>query len=144
MLKIHSESHMDHGLTEAHIAFIVERFADKDGFFIETFDLPESLSPLMSALYGPLAGDEPVDDSRVRFAPRGGRDGDSRLVDLPQRETRTMTVIAGPHDGESCILFTSYGGPCAPREPFDLGLAEDEKGLAESKAFWTEHALAAD
>jgi hypothetical protein len=144
MLTIHADSHLDHGLTEAHIAFIVERFADKSEFFIETFDLPETLSPLKSALYGPLAGDAAVVESDVRYAKRGERDGETRLVDLPQRETRTMTVIAGPHGGEPCILFTSYGGPCAPREPFDPSLAGDEKALAESKAFWAEHALAAE
>jgi len=144
MLTIHAESHLDHGLTKEHVAFIVERFSDRDGFFIETFDLPESLSPLKSALYGPLAGDEPVSEGDVRYAVRGDRAGESRLVDFSQRETRACTVIAGPNDGKPCVLYTAYGGQCAPREPFDPGLAEDEKGRGEAVAFWADHALAAD
>ena len=138
MLKIVSESHLDHGLTKAHQAFIVRRFGERTGFFIETFELPSELAPLECALYGPLAGDEPVEECDVHYARRGDRAGESRLVNRPMRETRTMTVVAGPHGDEPCVLYTSYGGPAAPREPFDL--PEGERG--ESEAFWASHALA--
>jgi hypothetical protein len=39
------------------------------------------------------------------------------------------------------ILYTAFGGPAAPREPGDPSLDGNEAGLAESKAFWAEHAL---
>jgi len=38
------------------------------------------------------------------------------------------------------VLYTAYGGPVAPREPFDRSL--DEEAKAESEKFWAEHALA--
>ena len=53
-----------------------------------------------------------------------------------------MTVVAGPHDGHPCVLYTAYGGPIAPREPWDPALT-DTLGidLAASLTFWREHAL---
>jgi len=140
-MKIISESHLDHGLSQAHIEFLLGKFADKSGFFIESFDLPSSFSPLQSALYGPLAGDEPVDESCVTYAKRGERDGESRLIDQPLRDTRTVTVIAGPNGDDACVLYTAYGGPCAPQEPTDPAIADDPEKLATSKAFWSQHAL---
>ena len=53
-----------------------------------------------------------------------------------------MTVVAGP-DGEiPCRLYTCYGGPCAPREPGDTSLSDEER--AESLAFWLQHALSSE
>ena len=46
-----------------------------------------------------------------------------------------MTIVCGPHDGHDFVLFTAYGGPQAPREPF-----EDKS--PEARKFWEEHALA--
>ncbi len=65
------------------------------------------------------------------------------MVARPNRPTRTLTVIAGPSDGKACVLYTSYGGPCAPREPGDPGIPNWE-GVQEARAFWAEHALAAE
>ena len=139
---ISPESHLDHGLGDDHIEFLKREFKGRKGFFIETFTLPVDLDPLKSGLYGPLSGDEPITEDRVSYETRGDRPGESRMLKAPHRDTRTMTVIAGPDGDESCVLYTSYGGPNAPREPFDPAFAEDPKGLAESKAFWAEHALA--
>jgi hypothetical protein len=140
LLEIIPESHFDHGVTPAHIDFIKEKFADKTGFFIETVQLPAKLPSLQDALYGPLVGDKPVVESAVHYAVRGIRPGESRMIDKPMRETRIMTVIAGPHDGKPLVLYTAFGGKLAPKEPFDPTLNPAQK--AESEAFWSQHALA--
>lgn len=138
-MKIIAESHLDHGLSPAVVAHIANRFADRDSFFIETFELPAELGEVEFGLHGPLVGDAPVPDAECRFEVRGNRAGASRVCDRPTRLTRTVTVIAGPHTGETCVLFTAFGGPLAPKEPFD---AYDEERAA-SEAFWAEHALSA-
>lgn len=110
-------------------------------------------------------GDPPVDETEVRHERRGNRAWTSRLVERPERPTRTITVIAGPHEepcplttsawnllhqaacttcagvGEikhACILYTAFGGPAAPQEPGDPGCKDP---IARS-AFWLTHALA--
>ena len=50
-----------------------------------------------------------------------------------------MTVIGGPDGDDPCVLYTAFGGPAAPREPWDPSL--DEAGWAASLAFWEAHAL---
>ncbi len=137
-MHITSDSHVDHALTADHLAFILSRFGDREAFFLETVELPAELPPLPCGLHGPLMGDEPVPEAEVSYVVRGDRPGASRTTDRPTRMVRTMTVIGGPHKG-AVILYTAYGGPSAPREPFDPGL--DEAGRAESQAFWAEHAL---
>jgi len=99
----------------------------------------------------------------TRMAKRGDRKGESRLVNLPPRPTNKLTVIAGPYEeylnslGEPCdkeadfalqvdypcVLYTCYGGPLAPREPWDMPRSgpDWEKNLAASEAFWAVHAL---
>lgn len=135
-MKIIPESHLDHGLSEAHVDFLLERFGDREAFFIESVELPESLAPLSCGLHGPAMGDEPVTEARM--APRGDREYPSRLVDRAPRPTRTLTVIGGLHEGE-CVLFTAFGGPSTPREPADPTLPEEQR--AEAEAFWADHAL---
>lgn len=131
-------SHLDHNLTPDHLAFIREKFGDREAFFLETVDLPDGLPSLPCNLHGPTTGGEPVHEEEVHYAVRGDRKGASRLCRRPPVTVRTMTVIGGVHEG-ACILFTAYGGPCAPREPWDETL--DEAGREVSKAFWAEHAL---
>ena len=138
-MKITSASHLDHGLSESVVSHIAERFAGRDAFFIETFELPEGLPTVPCGLYGPLMGDMPMGDSEVTLETRGARLGPSRLCGWPPREVRTVTVIAGPHLAEPCVLFTAFGGPLAPREPWDESLTSEQ--AAESRAFWAEHAL---
>ena len=141
-LQLASASHLDHHLTTAHIAFILALFVDRDGFFAETVTLPSELPDLDCALYGPLAGDAPVSEIEISYAVRPSRRCASRLIALPSRPTRLLTVIAGSHeDGRPCVLWTAYGGPSAPREPGDLSLP-DWASVLESRLFWMKHALA--
>lgn len=143
-MKIDKVSHLDHGLTPAHVAWLQEKFAGRDAFFIETVTIPEELDPVVCALYGPVMGDEPVGEGEVRYVVREGRNCATRVLRwesiTPSRRTRLLTVVAGPAGGAPCTLYTAYGGPAAPREPGDLSLpswAEIEK----SRAFWADHAL---
>lgn len=140
-IEIIAESHTDH-VTEAHLAFIRERFADRDGFFIETVELPPELPALRCDLHGPEAGSEAVTDAEARMERRPGREWDSRVCDREPTETRQMTVIAGPHGESPVVLFTAFGGPCAPREPSDPDIASEEE-RERSEAFWRLHALSA-
>lgn len=136
-------SHCDHGLTVAHLEFIQAAVGDREGFFIETLQLPEELASLDCGLIGPAAGDEPVAEDRVFYAVRGERPGPSRMIRHAPQKTRCVTVIAGPETGYSTnVLYTAFGGPLAPKEPWDPSL--DEASLAESKAFWAQHALCAE
>lgn len=136
---LHKDSHLDHGLTPAQIDHIKERFAGRNEFFIETFELPEELGTVPCALYGKVMGDH-IED--VVWVKRGERQYESRCLRGKHvlRPTRQVTVIAGPHDGEACVLYTAFGGPKTPKEQYDPTLREDER--AESEAFWAEHALA--
>ena len=140
-LKISPNSHLDHGLSALHIEFLLQRFANKSGFFIETLVMPESLKSLESLIHGPSVGDLPVPESEVWYASRNNRPGKSRMCARHPRMSRIMTVIAGPRGNEPCSLYTAFGGPSAPREPFDSSLRNDVFALAESKEFWKQHAL---
>ena len=140
-MKLTPDSHLDHDLLPEHVALIEQRFVARAEFFIETFDLPADVPPVPCGLWGPLVGDAPVPDTEVELRPRGTREGLSRLVARPARLTRMVTVIAGPHQGEPCVLYTAFGGPLTPREPWDASLTPEQ--AAESRAFWAEHALSA-
>jgi hypothetical protein len=134
----HAASHVDHGLNEVQLRYILDQFVDKTAFFITTIELPEELGTVPCGLYGPLMGDAPIPEGEVVHQKRGTRAWTSRLIDKPLRPTRKVTVIGGPHDGHPCILYTCYGGPQAPQEPGDPGC----KDPAASATFWREHALA--
>jgi hypothetical protein len=138
-MKINGESHLDHSLCTSHIAWLLQRYGDRADFFIETIELPAELPDLLCDLHGPLMGDDPVAEFVVHYAKRGDRPGRSRVVFRDPRLTRLITVIGGPHDDDPCVLYTAFGGPAAPREPFDPTL--DDAGYAESMAFWRDHAL---
>jgi hypothetical protein len=134
----HADSHLDHGLTEAQVRYVFDRFADRDTFFIETVTLPDELGTVPCGLYGPRMGDAAIGETEISYSTRGTRAWTSRLIDLPPRHQREVTVIAGPHDGQPCVLFTAFGGPLAPQEPGDPGC----KDPVASAAFWRDHALA--
>lgn len=136
---IKDASHLDHGLTEAHGMWLINRYRDRDAFFIETIELPENLPAIPCGLHGPAVGDAPVPDSECKYVRRAGRARESRTCKRAPQMTRTITVIAGPHDGDPCVLFTAYGGPLAPREPWDASMSDAQR--AESIAFWAQHAL---
>ena len=141
---IHQLSHVDHVPQEV-LDWVAEHYADRDvPFFIETITLPDHLPTLENGLYGPLCGDEPVSESDVFYETRANRSGPSRMIDRPKRQTRTVTVIGGKtHEVPSgeCVLFTVYGGPCAPREPYDASITSEEE-RQRSRDFWRDHALA--
>ena len=145
MLVIHPISHLDHGLSPEHLAWLQEVFADREGFFEATVDVPPHLSSeLMSALWGPSSGDAPIREPDVEYVVRPGRRCVSRVLVNPLatlRPTRRLSVVAGPFESEPCVLYTAYGGPAAPREPGDPTISSWH-GILESRTFWAEHALA--
>lgn len=136
-MQLHSASHVDHGLTQAQLDWLLERFEEREAFFIETVELPSELGDVPCGLHGPLMGDDPVPENQVHYERRGAREWDSRLCQRPERRVRTVSVIAGPHEEHACILYTAFGGPVALQEPGDPGCRDHEA----SKAFWAEHAL---
>lgn len=142
---ISKQSHVDHNLSGEVIAFILEQFGDREAFFIETVEIPDEIPSLSCGLYGPIMGDPEIIDDHlcytVFYEQRGDRAGKSRMIDLPAQKSRLLTVIGGPDDDGVCVLYTAFGGPAAPREPWDESLSDDER--AESEAFWSVHALAA-
>lgn len=135
-------SHTDHNVTAAQREWALDHLKDRTGFFIQTLELPIELGTVPCGLYGPLMGDEPVAESDVHYAVRGTRPAASRMPKLPERLCRKLTVIAGPHGDNPCVLYTMFGGPSAPREPFDAGL-KSEAEKAECQLFWSQHALSA-
>ena len=141
MLTIHPDSHLDHGVSPALLAYVCDLFAHKTGFFLKTIELPAELAVgLESRIWGPIEGDEPVPQSEVVWEVRGSRPWASRMTNQPARPTRWLTVIAGPRGGDTCSLYTAFGGKAAPREPWDTGLATPEE-RKESHDFWAQHAL---
>ncbi len=166
----HADSHLDHNLTPAQVEYLMQRFADRSAFFVETLELPPELGTVPCGLHGPITGDPPIHNDEVTMARRPPRAWKSRLVDRQPKLVRTVTVVAGPHDGHACVVFTMYGGPSAPPEPADirkqLEVLEAKRGplhsqpekraehdeiygqivilrekRAESDVFWSAHAL---
>lgn len=138
-MKLHADSHVDHVPAEV-VAYIVERFANRDGFLIETIDLPPHLPEVRCDLHGPEVGDLPIPDDDWFMAHRGGRQWPSKMTGRKPRMTRVVTFVAGPYQDESCVLFTVHGGPKAPREVNDPSLVGDD-AIDESAEFWSTHAL---
>lgn len=97
----HRDSHVDHDLVDDQIRYLLDRFADRRTFFLETVELPSELGTVPCGLWGPTMGDPPVPEDEIVYAPRGERPWPSRLVSRPVRPTRWVTVIAGPHE-EAC------------------------------------------
>ncbi len=138
-LSIASIFHADHGVTNETIMWALSEI-QPTGFFLRTLELPVGHVDLLNALYGPVAGDAPVSDDDVSFAKRSEDRPASRVVNLPMRPTRLVTLIGIVKDGAATI-FTAYGGPAAEREPNDPTLATEEE-KATAAAFWATHALA--
>lgn len=135
-------SHVDHGVPVGTLQYALEHFSDRDKFFAEVLHLPEGFPGVPSALYGPLAGDDPVAEDDVYYVIRGSRACASRMVPRRDRLVRTLVVIAGPAPGEEgMVLYTCYGGQLAPREPGDISIRTWEEVVA-SREFWAQHALA--
>jgi len=136
-MKLHPESHVDHGLTSAQQEWILKTFKDRDAFFIETVELPPELGDVPCGLHGPIMGDDPVPHDECREEVRGEREWASRVCSRPERRVTSVSVIAGPNEDEPCILYTAFGGPVAPQEPGDPGCRD----LDASTDFWAKHAL---
>jgi len=141
VLKITHKTHLDHGLSSDIIGHVLRLYADKDEFFIHTITLPSGLGEVECALIGPITGHTQLTEATCSYQKRNGREWDSRMTAIPPTRSRQLTIIAGPSDDDECVAYTMYGGPCAPREPGDPSIANDPTLLAESKAFWSEHAL---
>jgi len=144
-MKIIKESHLDHGLSSAHIDFIMKHwalnksiFAGQDVTPIEV-ELPAELENLSCGLVGPSTGFPAVPDEDATYIVRNGRKWASRMTAQQAHATRTLTYIVGQYNGEE-VLFTAYGGPCAPREPGDTSLSTMEE-ITHSRKFWAQHAL---
>lgn len=141
-IKILPASHVDHGVPVGTLQYALEYFANRDKFFAEVIHLPDGFPGVPSGLYGPLAGDDPVEERDVRYIVRLGRRCSSRMVARVDRLVRTLVVIAGPVQGvDGLVLYTCYGGQIAPREPGDTSINTWEEVLA-SREFWSQHALA--
>lgn len=136
-MKLHPDSHLDHNISTSIINYLCQLFSSRNSFFIETVELPEHLGTVPCALYGPVMGDEPIMDNETINTTRGDRPWPSRMVKRPPRQVRTVTVVAGQHEDQDCILYTAYAGPVAPQEPGDPGCRDQPA----SDAFWAEHAL---
>lgn len=139
-MKITSVSHLDHGLSPEQVAYITDLFKERTGFFVECIELPLELGTVYCGLYGPKMGDAPIPSIDITMEPRAPREYPSRIVARPARPTRELTVVAGPHEAEPCVLYTAYAGPAAPQEPDDPRLGE--AGRYESIDFWSQHGLA--
>ncbi len=120
-MKRHAESHLDHDLTTEQVAYLFERFADRNAFFIETLELPPELGTVPCFLYGPTMGDQPVPESEVHYYARGVRTYQTRSIYKDSRPTRKVTVIAGPHeekcdrcDGQGSCQSLEIPGPGGP------------------------------
>lgn len=142
-MKAITESHLDHGLTESQVEFILKIEVPAGTVTVKTIELPENLGTVPCALYGPKMGDDPIDEDDVTYKVRGNRKGESRVVNLPMRPTRVVTFVAGPHNGEEGVLYTAFGGPSSPREPFEFDDHMSEEAR-EPLNFWSEHALSAE
>lgn len=141
-MKVAPESHLDHALSQGHLAFVLSTFGDRSSFFVETVVLPEDLPSLPCGLHGPAMGDAPVADEECLLVARGGRSWPSRVCAREPRLVRELTVIGGPHGGDPCVLYTAFGGPSTPREPGDASLGDGDRRAAVG--FWAQHALSLD
>lgn len=139
--------HVDHGVSPETLQRVIDLMVREQGrrlvpgLFIYTRPLPEGAPSVENALYGPKSGDAPVAEDRVFYAKRSEDRPESRMIDLPKRLTRTVTVI-GVYDPAGVTVYTVYGGPAAEREPGDASLKTDAEKQAAID-FWSVHALAA-
>lgn len=139
--------HSDH-IGQEHLVDIDRALEDWDGesFIATTVKISADAPRLLSSLYGPKCGDEPVldDDPRVRFEARNGRPTVSKVIEGPgiaPRAVDTMVVIAGPSEEYGPCVYTAYGGDfVTPREVSDPYLTCPVETKAV-KLFWSEHAL---
>lgn len=142
MIAIDKNSCLDQGISQETVARILKDIgdpsADKSGSrIVLSRKLPDG-QMVPCRLYGPAVGDPPVQEGEVVHNRQEGREYISRLIAKPARQSDTLTLVAGPRDGNPLVLFTAFGGPATPPEPGD----PECKDVAASTKFWAEHALA--
>ena len=145
-LIVSKESHLDHALTIAQLDWaksVLEKLCDETSHgevLVQTLQLPPELGTIPVSLVGPKTGGSIVPEESATYMVRGSRRWASRMTTGEPPQTRLLTIIAGPDQGEPCVLYTVYGGPQAPREPGDPSLKSWEE-VRESRDFWEQHAL---
>ena len=133
--------HADHSMDSRSLAWCLSQ-VNTMGFFLQTFTIPEDHSNAVNALYGPVCGDEPVQGVLLR---REGRNFDDKMIDLPTRPSRLVTVI-GIQEKDGFVVFTAHGGPAAEkneqqvRQEFEEGKCS-QADVDRVAKFWQEHAL---
>jgi hypothetical protein len=146
-------THNDHGINSKQLALVQEcltQIPQKDGFFIQEIEIPDTAGPVICGLYGPVMGDEPIDNEDVAMIRRGNRPYKDRTVCRPFRLSNIVQVIGIKATRQYMSnaravaevhynLFTVFGGPLAPKNPNDLSLTNDE--IEEARSFWAVHAL---
>ena len=158
-IKIHQDSHTDHGITEPLRNYVLDQFHGRDSFFVETVTYRENYERHVGPYLIERGAHESetytvdlpavscalhlnVPEAETHYAKRGDRAWESRMCKRQPRMVREVTVVAGPHPDDPAagmVLFTMYGGPEAPREPGDPSL--EGVALEVSTAFWTHAAL---
>ena len=103
-----SLAHADPGLAEAHLALIDSLLAEWDGSFtMQLIEMPAECPALMSALYGPAAGDAPVSDAEGEYVDWDSTEGnevrENAEADLTYTEAGWLTWewrVAELHPGD--------------------------------------------
>lgn len=133
--------HADHSMDSRSLSWCLSQ-VNTMGFFLQTFTIPQDHSDAVNALYGPVCGDEPVTGVLLR---REGRNFDDKMIDLPTRPSRLVTVI-GIQEEDGFVVFTAHGGPAAEKNLQQV-LQEFEEGkcsqadVDRATKFWATHAL---
>ena len=136
-MKLHKVSHVEQGISDVQLKYVLNMFEDRTGSFIDTVTLPYRLGMTKCILYGPLMNDGAVNDFDIIYGKRINRDYESRIIDKPARKSFKITVVGGPYKEEACVLIAAYGGPFVPFEPNNPLCTNIEM----SKEFWNKHAL---
>lgn len=122
---------------------LMKSLVEKPGSFIITvLELPEHLGTIPCALYGPEAGDDPVDEVQVEYFIRNGRANSSRMINLPNRPATRVAVI-GVAGAVAITLYGTQAERISPMEPWDPKLNTPEL-KKESEEFWSKHALSTE
>jgi hypothetical protein len=144
-----------HKLSSDLVRFVDENIDLREGFHLDVIKLPTAGAfDLVNGLYGPTQGDKVVSRNEVamkvrKFWKEGvltDRDGETPMVNLPERPATYVVVIWAQGIGDWCVeptLITMYGhgsDKASPMEPWDENLKTDE-GKAEAESFWAEHAI---
>lgn len=137
-MKISKIYHADHGVDPADIIAAVEKARVSIGFFNITVE-GEKLH--ICRMYGPKCGDEIVSSTEVQFVQRTPDRPPSRIISMPARMSRKLTVIGVKDENGDLEIYTSYGGPSAEPEPGDGALKGSAEWMQRAIHFWSQHAL---